>query len=213
MNKPTFSIAAAAVVSLLAVGTATADFQGISIDVVDSGLGIGTTYRIYADVDAGGEVDAVYGDGDNALSISATTSFYQNGFGGYAPPSAALFSFFPSLEFDSFVTIGLLDDAGDAMLDIGIDWTDFEGSGGSIWTDNGTWFATPADAQVQEVGGRVLIAQFTTDGDVNGTINLQGKNEDLSNWNALGVEFTTVPAPGAIALLGLAGIAARRRRK
>lgn len=212
MNKPTFSIAAAAVVSLLAVGTATADFQGISIDVVDSGLGIGTTYRIYADVDAGGEVDAVYGDGDNALSISATTSFYQNGFGGYAPPSAALFSFFPSLEFDSFVTIGLLDDAGDAMLDIGIDWTDFEGSGGSIWTDNGTWFATPADAQVFEVGGRVLIAQFTTDGWVNGTINLQGKNADLSNWNALGVQFPAPPAPGTLALLSLAGLAIRRRR-
>jgi len=213
MNKPTFSLAAAAVGSFLAAGTATADFQDISIDALDSGLGIGTTYRIYVNVDAGGEVDAVYGDGDNALSISATTSFYQNGFGGYAPPSAALFSFFPSLEFDSFVTIGLLDDAGDAMLDIGIDWTDFEGSGGAIWTDNGTWFATPADAQVQEVGGRVLIAQFTTDGDVNGTINLQGKNADLSNWNALGVEFPAPPAPGTLALLSIACLATRRRQK
>ena len=211
MNKLTFSITAAAVSSLFSVGTSSADFQGITIEAIDSGMGIGTTYRIYADVD-GGEVDAVYGDTDNALHIEATTSFYQNQFGGYGTPSAALFGFFPSLEYDSFVTIGLLDDAGDAMLDIGIDFTGFE-AGGAISTDNGTWFATPDEPQVLAVDGRVLIAQLTTDGDINGVINLQGKNDDLSNWNALGVEFSTVPAPGAIALLGLAGVASRRRRK
>jgi len=200
--------------ALIAAGstTAFADFQGIEWDVLDSGMGIGTTYRLYAVVDAGGEVDAVYGDSDNALTIESSTSFYQNSFGGYGTPSAALFAFFPSLEYDSFVTIGLLDDAGDAMMDIGIDWSGFE-SGGAISTDNGTWFATPDEPQVLAVDGRVLIAQLTTDGDINGVINLQGKNDDLSNWNALGVEFSTVPAPGAIALLGLAGVASRRRRK
>ena len=205
-----FTISAAAVSSLLATGTASADFQGVSIDVVDSGLGIGTTYRIYADIDAGGEVDAVYGDSDNALNIESSTSFYQNPFGGYGTPSAALFTFFPSLEFDSFVTIGLLNDTGDAMLDIGIDWTDFE-AGGAIWTDNGTWFATPDEAQVREVNGRVLIGQFTTDGDISGFINLQGKNADLTNWTALHIDIA--PTPGALALLGLAGLASRRRRK
>jgi MYXO-CTERM domain-containing protein len=204
----------AGVGSLVLAGSASADFLGFDIDEIDSGLGIGTTYRIYAVVDAGGEVDAVYGDDVNALSIQATTSFYQNGFGGYGTPSAALFGFFPSLEYDSFVTIGLLDDAGDAMLDIGIDFTNFE-AGGAIWTDNGTWFATPNEAQVQaDADGRVLIGQFTSDGDVSGTLSLQGKEEDTSiNWNANGVQFDTAPAPGALALLGLAGLASRRRRK
>ena len=94
------------------------------------------------------------------------------------------------------------------------DWTDFQ-AGGAIVTDNGTWFATPSDAQVHEVGGRVLVGQFTVnDGDhVYGSMNFQGKNADLSNWNADGIAFDTAPAPGALALLGLAGIAARRRRK
>ncbi len=214
MNKLMFTISAAAVGSLLAVGSASADFQDISIDTVENSMSGLTTYRVYVDIDAGGEVDAVYGDADNVLSIQSSTSFYQNGFGSYGTPNAALFFAFPSLEFDSFVTIGLLDDAGDAMMDIGIDWTDFEDNGGAIYTDNGTWFATPNEPQVQEDGGRVLIGQFTTDGDVNGCLSLQGKEEDTSiNWNAVGVCFDTAPAPGALALLGLAGLASRRRRK
>ena len=201
--------------SLAFTGTASADFLGFEIEAIESGLqdggvDIGTTYRIYALVDAGGEVDAVYGDIDNPLSIQSTTSFYQNQFGGYGTPDAGLFGFFPPLEYDSFVTIGLLDDDGDAMLDIGIVWDDFEDNGGAIYTENGTWFATPDEPQVQEIGGRVLIAQLTTDGELSGTLSLQGKNEDLSNWNAVGVEL---PAPGALALLGLAGLVSRRRRK
>ena len=201
--------------ALIAVGTTTAsaDFIGFEIDEVENGMAGLTTYRVYAAIDAGGEVDAVYGDDVNALSIQSSTSFYQNQFGGYGTPSESLFAFFPSLEFDSFVTIGLLNDTGDAMMDIGIDWTDFEDNGGAIYTDNGTWFATPDEAQVQEVNGRVLIAQFTTEGDVSGCLSLQGKEEDTSiNWNAVGVCFDTVPAPGALALLGLAGLASRRRR-
>ena len=215
MNNLTFTISAAAVSSLFAIGTASADFTGMQFETVENGMAGLTTVRVYAGVD-GGEVDAVYGDGDNALLVTSDSGFYQNSFGGYNAPSAALFGFFPSLEFDSFVSIGLLDDGGDAMLDIGIDWTDFE-SGGSISTANGTWFATPSDSQVFAVDGRVLVGQFTVnDGDhVYGSLNLQGKDADLTNWNANGVAFDSnaIPAPGAIALLGLAGVAARRRRK
>ena len=203
----------------LATGTvASAAFTGIEIDILDSGYGIGTTYQIYAAVD-GGEVDAVYGDADNLLSIEASTSFYQHAFGNHKPPAQALIDAFGSLAFDSFVSIGRLTSTDDNMLDIGIDWTSFN-AGGSIFTDNGTWFATPADAQVQAVNGRVLIAQFTVADDaegnaghVSGILNLQGKDADLTNWNAYGVGFNTLPAPGALSLLGLAGLATRRRRK
>lgn len=212
MNKVNTTITTAIVSSLLATGYANADFQGISIDTLDGGFGVGTTYRVYVDVEAGDQLDAVFGDAVDPLLIGSTAGFYQNQFGTHKAPSAALFSFFPSLEYDSFVTIGVLTDVGNAMLDIGVDWADFEG-GSDIVTSNGSWFATPDDAQVFEIDGRVLIGQFTTTGDIAGIINIQGKNADLTNWQYRGVEFNSVPAPGAIALLGLAGLAARRRRK
>ncbi len=204
----------AGVGSLVLASTAMADFTGMQYETVENGMTGLTTYRVYAGVDAGGELDAVYGDEMCLLSVNSDGGFYQNAFGGWGTPNAALFAVFPELVFDSFVTIGLLDDANDAMLSIGIDYTDFE-AGGNISTDNGTWFATPADAQVYEVNGRVLVGQFTVgDSDhVYGQMSFQGKNADGSNWTADCVLFDTAPAPGALALLGLAGIATRRRRK
>ncbi|MDP7005824.1 MAG: hypothetical protein QF718_06405 [Phycisphaerales bacterium] len=208
-------IVVSSVVIATGASTAFADLIQIEWDSFDTAQG--TVWQIYAAIDSGGEVDAVYGDGDNALLVETSIggAFYQHFLGTYAAPMAALIPLYASLANDSFVTIGRLTDQDNAMMDIGIDFSDFENNGGSIWTDNGTWFATPDDAQVHEVGGRVLIGQFTTasnDG-VHGIVNLQGKNADGSNWNALAVDFNTLPAPGAIVLLGIAGIASRRRRK
>ena len=206
----------AGVGTLIFAGTASADFQGISFTTETSAYGV--TYQVFVDVDAGDQLNAVYGDNDNALLIEAAGgSFYQNPFGQatVAGMNPAFFPIFPSLMYDSFVTIGLETNVGNAMLDIGIDWSGFE-AGGSISTDNGSWFATPDDAQVNEVNGQVLIGQFTiADGGVlSGQVNLQGKNADGSNWSATAVAIGgVIPAPGAIALLGLAGITARRRRK
>ena len=199
----------------VSAGTAMADFQGVSWTMTSSAYG--DTYQIFADIDAGNQLNAVYGDGANALSISSDGGFYQTPAFGVDTTfslNPALIAVFPSLAYDSWVTIGLEDNVGNNMLNIGIDFTNFN-SGGSLWTDNGSWFATPDDAQVMEVNGQVLIGQFTVAaGDhVFGSVNMQGKNADLSNWNADGITFDTAPAPGAIALLGLAGIATRRRRK
>jgi hypothetical protein len=194
--------------------TAKADLHGISWTVTTSEWG--DTFQFFADLDAGNQLNAVYGDADNALSTSSTGSFYQNAFGGAVSTSInpALILAFPSLAYDSWVTIGHHDQVGNAMLSIGVSYVDFE-AGGAIYTENGTWFATPTDDQVFEIDGRVLVGQFTVaDGEgVSGTINMQGFNADGTVWIASDISFNTVPAPGALALLGLAGIAARRRRK
>ena len=85
-------------------------------------------------------------------------------------------------------------------------------------TDNGSWFATPDDAQVLAGADlRVMVGQFTmygSDSHVTGYLNLQGKVGDFETFVVEDIEFEFfAPAPGAIALLGLAGLASRRRRK
>ena len=206
--------------SLFATGFACADFQGFSIEATDGGLGFGTTYRIYADVDTGDQLNAVFGDGVDPISISTTTSFYQHEAGGatVANQTDFMLNLFPSLALDSYVTIGLDNAEGNAMLEIGIDWTDFEDNGGAISSDNGSWFATPDDPQVLAGDDlRVMVGNFTmygTDSHVMGVLNLQGKSGNFETFQARGQAFDfALPAPGALALLGLAGIAIRRRRK
>jgi len=221
MNIKTLSLTIVAG-SLLAT-TATADYTGLSYDIVaDADIANSWTARIYANFD-GGRLDAVFGNMDNDLSIGSTGGFYQNSLGGATSTAinSAFFALAPSLEWDSYVTIGALHSDGypygnNALLDIGIDWTDFE-AGGAINSDNGTWFVTPDDAQGAPLDGRVLVGQFTmmgTDSSVFGVLNLQGKDSAGETFQATGQAFSfSLPAPGALALLGLAGVASRRRRK
>ena len=104
------------------------------------------------------------------------------------------------------------------MNNIGIDFGAFN-SAGSLATDNGSWFVTPDDIQGQEVGGRVLLGQFSvvggsgilTDDMAAMSVNLQGKDASGNTWTLIG--GNALPAPGALALLGLAGVTARRRRR
>jgi MYXO-CTERM domain-containing protein len=211
--------------SLVLAGVAQASpFQGFSFENMGD-QGYGETYRMYVNLDAGARVDAIFGNGAGALSIGTNgMSFYQNALGGATSQSinSAFFPLASSLEWDSYVTIGALHSDGhpfgnNALLDIGIDWASFE-AGGSLETSNGSWFVTPADAQGAEVGGMVLIGQFTVVGgtgdavaDLLGQVNIQGKDADGNTFQEIGA--TWVPAPGAMALLGLAGLAGRRRRR
>ena len=189
-------------------------------------MGYGETYRMYVNIEDGTRIDAVFGNASGNMSIGAASgmSFYQNALGG--PTSTAINSaFFPlaaSLEWDSYVSIGALHADGspfaeNKLLDIGVDFSSFE-AGGAIDSSNGSWFVTPADPQGGELMGMVFIGQFTVVGgsgdgyaDLLGQISLQGKDIDGNTWQEIGV--TWVPAPGALALLGFAGLAGRRRRR
>ena len=222
MHAASFTTASVALFSSLALAS---PFQGLSLDVVNQG-DLGTSYRLYVDLDAGARLDAVYGNSQHSLFFRPRDgrSFYQNANGGPTSKeiNSAFFTFVPSLEWDSYVSIGALYQNGDPYADnnlnnIGIDWSSFE-NGGELFTDNGSWFVTPNDQQGQELNGRVFIAQLTIQNgtgslyaDLDYMLNLQGKAEDGSTWNAIGL--TWIPAPGAMAVLGMAAMFGSRRRR
>jgi len=213
----------AGVGSLILASAASAGYAGLSADefgVSGTNLfGVSwdlTVVRLYAELeDAGDRLDAVYGSADNPLYINTSDQFHQNPAGGNSSLqiNAALFAAYNSLEYDTFVSIGMYDSTGDALLVQAVDFSNFDTE---VSTSNGTWTVTPDDPQGEAVGGRVFIGQFSFEAgtgglaSMDGLVNMQGKNADGSNWTALN---QWVPAPGALALLGLAGIAGRRRRR
>jgi len=200
-------------------------FQGATLEIVNIG-DQGTTYRLFAQLEAGARIDAVYGNSQAELRFAPREgrSFYQNANGG--PTSKEInsnfFPFVPSMEWDSYVSIGAYYQNGapfgeNNLNNIGINWASFEG-GGDLVTDNGSWFVTPDDAQGNELNGEVFLGQFTIQGsngdfydDMDIQFNIQGKDAGGDTWNAIGVGW--IPSPGALAVLGLAGVAGRRRSR
>ena len=219
------SVFAGTVGGLAIAGSAVAGMNGLSYDIHGNDLIPGTyTVRMYAEVDAGNRVDAVFGNTEHNMSISyyGGASAYQNSLGGPTSTSInpAFFALAPSLEWDSYVTIGSLY-APNALQDIGISWSSWDPDGGDLFSNNGTFFITPADPQGEESGGRVLIAQCTTFAgsgsyDMTCSAGFQGKDASGATWqsgHSVDITGEIIPAPGAMALLGLAGLAGRRRRR
>jgi hypothetical protein len=140
------------------------------------------------------EVTAVYGTDTNPweMTSSAVDGFYNDAvgsdFGGGVNP--AFFAAFPSLEFDSWFTIGAepgdddgLNNAFDAAL---TSLADFNSGGDFIVNTfiGGSIFVVPgANSQGVPVDGRVLLGQFTTSGQVNALVNVQVRDQaDVSHY-------------------------------
>jgi len=196
--------------------TASADYVGLSFEYINTDTDL-WTLRLYAEFTSStDQLNAVYGDSQNDLYIRSENGFYQHQFGGPTSMSInpVLIDLFPSLAYDSWVTIGSENQIDNAMIDIGIDWTEFE-NGGNIETDNGIWFSIPND--MQGFAGddlRVLIGQFTTfgwDSQIYGSINLQGRQGDFESFVARDQYFGWVPAPATMVLFSLVFLKSRRR--
>jgi MYXO-CTERM domain-containing protein len=228
MNMKRTSIFTGVIGGIAVAGSAMAGMNGLSYDIVGEDLIAGTyTVRVYAELDAGNRLDAVYGNGEFAMEIDYLdgASAYQDALGGATSQSinSAFFPLAPDLEWDSYVTIGALYSDGtpfgnNALQDIGVNWSTWDPAGGDLFADNGTYFITPADPQGEEIGGRVLLAQFTTfqgsgTDDIYFAAGFQGKDDAGATWQSGHSVLIGVPAPGVVALLGLAGLAGRRRRR
>ncbi len=189
------------------------------------------------------EMIAVAGTPDRPLNIFTKNGapFYQNAQGSVL--TAPFLQFIPpppnnQLAYDSFVTIGTKVDDLFSTLD-NVSTTPGLGfapgtnpnpvgapnlNNGSLSTISGSWFILPSGPGNGGLGapnanGQVLIGQFSVFKDVpgagvKGTLLLQFTSNGVPGVHFYGEFDHNVPAPGALALLGLgAAVGARRRRR
>ena len=184
-------------------GVSSGPFIGLSLESYATKPTGETVYRLYADLDSANHtLFGLSGTAIHALTVNTTTSFFQDQFGGdiQTDINSSFIGqpFLPDLIYDSWWTLGdSYDNTPVAKLG---DWTFGTGNfslGGSTATQ-GTIARVPTDAECFGVFNastgtyRVLLGQFTTDGDVSGYVNLEGNNAAQNNsWNAENIAFSS----------------------
>ncbi|MFZ8836060.1 MAG: hypothetical protein ACO2XQ_03360, partial [Flavobacteriales bacterium] len=169
-----------------------ATFDGTESSPALAALAGSTTYRIYLKTNSPLDyVSKVYTDGvAGEVQLTTSTSFYMNEFGGLTVNdiNPGLFSFFPALEYDSYVTIGLDSEAQSGESSVALSGSEswgpsfLAGNNLSIDASNsaaGSGWSVPAGATNSYAGadGRVMIAQVTTDGALNGSFFIEFYDE------------------------------------
>lgn len=166
---------------------------GLELELVETqdgsvaGLSAGlSTYRVYVTTPTVNDfVSSVSGDENHPSFLQTSTSFYQDAFGGITPDNInpLFFTVVPSLNYDSWLTIGIDGVAGDGESAITVvqaaddNWVNTFNAGGNLEINSffgGSWFAliTSNNGFAGE-DKRVLVAQLTTDGDVSGQLYVQ----------------------------------------
>ncbi len=140
------------------------------------------TYRVYAEIPDNYEMQIIYGDFVTAMSFSSTTQFYQDINGG---PTASFITpgqiaLTPELAYDSWITVGLDNVVGN-ILTIFPDITPYatwESGGDLLFSDIvGAGVLMPTAGGIPQnmidADGRILVAQFTSDGTIEACFNFQ----------------------------------------
>ena len=158
-----------------------------------------TTYHVYAVcTNPEDEVSAVFGDASAPLTLTSTDGFYQNTLGSNTgwTINPAFFGAFPATEYDSWITIGVMnqDEVTGQPNTVGLEdaFALFD-AGGDFVIDaefGGSWFTIFGDAQAQAGDDlKVLLAQVTVSNDavVTGNFGLQlfvnGSQLNVENYD------------------------------
>ena len=198
-----------------ATAMASADFAGASYteEVINPGE---VTYKIFLNYTNPLDKQlAVSGNANfSALQLTASSDLIQKHLVPAVPADVPGALAQPG---DSWVTIGEGDaNGGETQFSPGF----LEGQGdafgalisgdGFLQADNGGYFDSNPSTAVE--GTSILIAQFTfaahSTWTYTGTSDFNANGTDLTN---AAFSVTNIPAPGALALLGLAGLGRRRR--
>jgi hypothetical protein len=169
-----------------------------------------TTYRLYVTLASPGDfLSAVFGVQDQLTHIWADDGIWQSDFGSHSVNGCnpAFFEFSPTLEYDSFVTIGreVSTDPGttDAIQDASNLWIDAFEAGIDIEMSGivgGSWFTLNQGMENSPNGFagddlRVMIGQFTTNSCLNGYVSVEAFV--LANGNDPSQGFYTFSSCGA----------------
>ncbi len=225
MRARTVSLLSGAGAVLIAGGQACGGFVGIEVVSKPNPYGL-LVCNVFAVFDRPGQdlFLSVSGKPQGPISIEVIGgTYYQHHFGSDKAPIAQLVPLFPSLAFDSFVTIGVkaVGPGGqpEDNLTLTPGWPGFGpsslGPGGNVG-----WAVPPTEPQADPFNpsffagdGHVLIGQFST---ANGQA-ISGMIEILVISNGIVtrhlLNFFHVPSPGALTLLLTASLLGRRCRR
>jgi hypothetical protein len=188
--------------------SAHAAFTGFTVENMGN-IGGRDVYQVYANFSA--PTDIILNALKHTVTSGSMSGVVHNDFaGGTWNPS---FTFTPEQAAnDSYVTItGLTGFSAQTNLDPSFG----SGAGAAIPFEAGWFNASPASNIVIGSSLRIMIMQVAlATGNAGYTASLQvGYKESAAATNPLfGTGSYTVPAPGALALLGAAGLIGRRRR-
>lgn len=236
------SLAALAGASMF-VGTAQAGFVGleaveifasitpgsISGSPASSGLRTFRIFAVYTGLGVNPDGDAnqlvfVGADPENPSGTLIIPAVFEHGAGGvdYAPALAGSMPFIPGgYEWDSYASIGMNPDGTGVnpfapTPDFGgvvgglADWSGGVNDNNSGWFTEGPAAQGLAVASPTSTGFGVYIAQLSfVGGDITGDFTAATQD----GVGVVSVNTAVIPTPGALALLGLAGLAGVRRRR
>jgi len=224
MKIRTLSVLAGAGAPLIATASASAAFLGLKAVSKPNTFGL-IVCNVYAEFDRPGQdfMRAIAGTAGSPMLIQVLGggTFYNHDFGSNAAPNAALIAAFPSLAFDTFVTIGAKQFTP-TFPDNTVMTPGFPPlTGTQFFTTASGWAVTPIDAQgdpfntdYSSGNGQLLLAQFATaDGTgFSGTWLMRFVGNGV-NAQAIQSFVHIIPAPGAVGLLGVAALFGVRRRR
>ena len=229
MKAKTLSVLAGVTAPLILSGSTDAGFVGIKATTKPNEFGL-FVVNVYATFDRPGEdlMIAVAGTPNNPTSIRVKEgTFFQHALGTDRAPLGALIDIFPDLAYDTFVTIGVKQvgpgggNPGQPFdnLTLTPGWPGFGPS--NLDLTNSGWAVTPIEPQADPFNpdffpgnGQVLIGQYATaDGiGIMGTMLMQFFSNGVSEQAIVSFD-AQIPTPGALALLGTAGLLGLRRRR
>jgi MYXO-CTERM domain-containing protein len=186
---------------------------GYTPAATDTDLSTVTAYHLIAQFDA---PEMILGIGP-ATATTDTAFVDYDGTGaateGIPSNSGGFIGIIGEIIVDSFWTINELQDPGGASSGVGgVPFPDFMDGSNSYANTEAGYGVTPVSGIGDAVnnGGvwEVLIAQIIVEGE--GLV--EGSVQFSTSGATIDADYA-VPAPGALALLGLAGLASRRRRR